>query len=511
MPRKSLTLDGADFGGRGRAVGDDFAGHFAADVLDFALEAADAGFVRVVTNDVHQAFVGEAEIFVGEAGGFASALDEEALGDLQLFLFGVAGDAQDFHAVLQGLRNGVQNVGGADEHDLGKVVFDVEIVIGEGVIELGIENFHQGGRWVAAEVHRHLVDFIENEDRVDGAGLLHHLDDLTGQGADVGTAMAANFGLIAHAAKRNADELAAGGVADGHRERSFADAWRSDEAENRAFRIFYELADGEKFEDAVFDLVEAVVLFVENFFGGADVANFLGFFLPGHSEQPVEIIAADGGFRGHRRHQFQALELLDRLLVDVFRHAGGVDLFLELVDFVFFAAAEFLLDGLELFVEVVLFLGALHLALHAGIDVAIDVELFEFDFEDVADAVEALDGIDGLEQVLLFVNGKLEVRGDGVGEARGIVDAGRGDHGVVVERLRKLDELFVEAGDFLDGLIDGGEGSTRAFNRRTVARKKPSSVAMDSARARSTPSTKTLMLPSGSLTLWTMLASVPTA
>ena len=141
--------------------------------------------------------------------------------------------------------------------------------------------------------------------------------------------------------------------------------------------------------------------------------------------------------------------------MDVFRHAGGIDLFLELVDFVFFAAAEFLLDGLELFVEVVLFLRALHLALHARIDVAVDVELFEFDFEDVADAVEALDGIDGLEQILLFVNGKLEIGGDGVGEARGIVHASRGDHGVVVQRLRELDELFVEAGDFLDGLIDG--------------------------------------------------------
>src|SRR5712692_1764404 len=51
----------------------------------------------------------------------------------------------------------------------------------------------------------------------------------------------------------------------------------------------------------------------------------------------------------------------------------------------------------------------------------------------------------------------------------------------------------------------------RALSRRTVARKNPSSVAMDSARARSTPSTRTLMLPSGSLTLCTMLAGVPTA
>src|SRR5712664_533888 len=56
-----------------------------------------------------------------------------------------------------------------------------------------------------------------------------------------------------------------------------------------------------------------------------------------------------------------------------------------------------------------------------------------------------------------------------------------------------------------------GESSTRAPSNRTVARKKPSSVATEMARARSTPSTSTLMFPSGSFTLCTMFASVPTA
>ena len=200
--------------------------------------------------------------------------DEEALGDLELFLLGVAGDAQDFHAVLQRLRNGVQHVGGADEHYFRKIVFDVEIVVGEGVIQLGIEDFHQRGRRIAAEVRGHLVHFIENEDGVDGAGLLHHLDDLAGQGADVGAAMAANFGLVAHAAERDADKLAAGGVADGHGQRSLADAWRPDEAEDGAFGIFHQLANGQKFEDAVFDFFEAVMLFVEDFFGGAGCREF---------------------------------------------------------------------------------------------------------------------------------------------------------------------------------------------------------------------------------------------
>ena len=238
----------------------------------------------VMADHVQQAFVGESEIFLGEAGGFPRALDQEALGDFQFFLLGVAGEAQDFHAVLQRLRNGVQDVGGADEHDLGEIVFDVEIMVREGVIQLGVEDFHERGRRVATEVGGHFVDFVEDENRIDGAGLLHHLDDLAGQSADVGAAMAANFGFVAHAAEGDADKFAAGGVADGHGERSLANARRSDEAEDGAFRILDELANGEEFEDALFDLFEAVVLVIENFFGGLDVANFLGALFPGHGQ-----------------------------------------------------------------------------------------------------------------------------------------------------------------------------------------------------------------------------------
>ena len=78
--------------------------------------------------------------------------------------------------------------------------------------------------------------------------------------------MAADFSLIAHAAERHADELAAGGFGDRHAERSLADARRSDEAEDRPFGILYELADGEKFKDALLDFLEPVMIFVQSTF-----------------------------------------------------------------------------------------------------------------------------------------------------------------------------------------------------------------------------------------------------
>ncbi len=259
--------------------------------------------------------------------------------------------------------------------------------------------------------------------------------------------MAANFSFVAHAAKRHAHEFSSRGAADRHGQRSLAHARRPEEAENRAFRILHELADGEIFQNALFDFLQAVMIFGEDFFGALDVANFLRALLPGHGQQPVEVVARNGGFGRHRRHHFQPLQLLQGLFLRPFGHAGSFDLLLELFDFVGFAAAQFLLDGLQLFVEVVLFLGALHLALHARIDRAVDVELFDFHFQNVGDAVQALKGLEKFEQFLLFFDGNLQIGGNRVGKLAGIFHAHGGNHRVVIQALRELHVLLEKVGD----------------------------------------------------------------
>ena len=266
--------------------------------------------------------------------------------------------------------------------------------------------------------------------------------------------MAANFSLVAHAAQRHAHELAAGRLGDRHAERSLADARRSDEAEDRALGILDQLAHGEELEDALLDLLQAVVVFVQDLLGVVDAADFLGFLLPRHGQQPVEIVAGDGRFGRHGRHRFELLELLDGLFEDVLRHAGGFDLLLQLVELALLAAAQFLLDGLDLFVEVVLFLRALHLPLHARLDGAVHVQLFNLDVEHVGDARQALGGIEDVQQLLLLFNRELQVGGDGVGELRRLVHAHGGDHGLVVQRLLQLHVLLEERSDALHQLLD---------------------------------------------------------
>ena len=73
----------------------------------------------------------------------------------------------------------------------------------------GIEHLEQRRGRVAAEVGAELVDLVEDEHRVARLGAAQALDDLAGQRADVGAAVAADLGFVAHAAERDADELAA--------------------------------------------------------------------------------------------------------------------------------------------------------------------------------------------------------------------------------------------------------------------------------------------------------------
>ena len=188
---------------------------------------------------------------------------------------------------------------------------------------------------------------------------------------------------------------------------------------------------------------------VEHFLGDFDVANFFGALFPRHREQPVEIVAGDRRFGRHGRHGLELLQFLDGFLVGFAGHPGGVDLLLQLVELAFFPAAELLLNGLDLFVEVVLFLSTLHLALHARLDGAIHVELFNLDVEHVADAGEALRGIKDFQQLLFFFDGQLQIRGDSVGQLRRIVVANGGDHRLVVERLAELYILLEQSGDAL--------------------------------------------------------------
>jgi hypothetical protein len=96
----------------------------------------------------------------------------------------------------------------------GQVELHVEVVVAERVVLRRVEHLEQGGRRVAAPVGADLVDLVEEDHRVHRPGIPQGTDQPARQGADVRAPVAADLGLVAHAAQRHADELPAEGTCD---------------------------------------------------------------------------------------------------------------------------------------------------------------------------------------------------------------------------------------------------------------------------------------------------------
>ena len=79
--------------------------------------------------------------------------------------------------------------------------------------------------------------------------------------------MAADLGLIMHAAKAHAGKVAVHAGGNGARNGGFADTRRADQADDLALDIRIELADGQNFQNALLDLFQTVMVMVQHLAG----------------------------------------------------------------------------------------------------------------------------------------------------------------------------------------------------------------------------------------------------
>jgi hypothetical protein len=225
-----------------------------------------------------------------------------------------------------------------------------------------------------------LVDLVEDDHGVDGAGALHRLDEAAGQGADVRAAVAADLGVVAHAAERDADVLAAEGLGDAAAERGLADAGRADEAEDRAALVGRELADAEVLEDALLDPLEAVVVGLEQLAGGGEVELVRGgrARAPREVGDPLEVGAGDRRLAALRVHAAQAAELAGGGGAGLGRQVEGGEALLELREAALVGLAvglaELGLDGAQLVAQEGVVLVLRQVLADVAVEVALDLE-----------------------------------------------------------------------------------------------------------------------------------------
>ena len=143
------------------------------------------------------------------------------VGNVDFFIFGITRQPDNLHPIEQRRRN-IQRICRRHEHHVRQVIFHFDIVIDECMVLLGIEHFQQRGCRIAAKIHPHLVNLVEQEQRIPHADLGHVLQNLAGHRSNVGAPVPANFRLVAHSAERHAHELSVGRARNRLPERGFA-------------------------------------------------------------------------------------------------------------------------------------------------------------------------------------------------------------------------------------------------------------------------------------------------
>ena len=434
----------------------DLEGRGTAKLLDLAIELPDAGFPGVVTYDRLERVVRDRELVLCDAVLLRPLRDEVLASDADLLVCGVAAELDDLEAVAERCRERLEDVRHANEHDLGEIERQLEVVVGERLVLLGIEHLEQRRFGRAAPARAHLVDLVEQDDRVLHLRLAQRVQDTPGEGADVRAPVAADFGLVAHAAERDTDEGPTGGVGDRLTERRLADAGRSDEAKQRALRVAGELQHGDVLEDALLDVLEAVVVAFELRGDLVEVDLGAGAPVPREIGDQLEVVADHVHLGAALAHALEPAQLTVDDLTRVLREVGCVESLLERLDVVVAAfVAELTLDRAHVLAKDGLALVLAQLLLDLAFDLGADLGLRLALADALHEEADARRGVRLAEELDLVVGGEIEERCDAVGERAGVTGVER------VDLRERASGFTCELGD----LARQGPGELLRFER----------------------------------------------
>ena len=240
--------------------------------------------------------------------------------------------------------------------------------------------------------------------------------------------MAANFSFIPHTAQRHAHKLTPGRLGNRLTKRGLADARRADKAQDGPGQLIGALLHSQIFDNALLDLFKSVMVRVEHGLRGGQILLDLGALAPRQRQQPIQIIAHNGGFGRHGRHGAQLFQLRSCLVTGLFGKLGVLNAGLQLSHIVFavLAVAQLFLDRLHLLIEIIFALGLFHLALNTGANALLNLKHGNFALHQGKALFKALGDRSHFQNVLLVRQFNCQMRGNRIRQLTGFGNLGNG-------------------------------------------------------------------------------------
>ena len=246
----------------------------------------------------------------------------------------VTGQAHHLQTVAQGFRDFGFVIRRCNKQHAAKVEAHFHKVVGKVVVLLGVQNFEHGAGGVTAEVACHLVDFIEQDNRVHALCTAQRLNESARHSTNVGTAVSTNFGFVTDATERNANKVTLHGIRNGFHEGRLAHARRTHQAKNRSTAFgSREFQDRHVFHDAFLHLVETEVLGIEFALYLFHVEDRIGVLTIRQVQEPIQIVTAYSVFRRRRLHQLHAANFFFEFFLNRLRELFRLDFLEQLIRF----------------------------------------------------------------------------------------------------------------------------------------------------------------------------------
>ena len=367
-------------------------------------------------------------------------------GNVILFHAGVAGQLNDVHTVAQRAGDAAQVVRGGNKEHMAQIKGDINEMIVKCAVLLRVQRLQQSCRRVAPEVPCQLVDLVQQHQRVGGLGGDHGADDLAGHGTDVGAAVAADLSFVPHAAKTDAHILTAKAFGDGACDAGFADTRRADQTDDLRLHVRCQLAHSQRFQNAILDLFQAVVVPVQDLLGAVDIQIIHGHGVPRQVQTGVQIGADDRGFLIAALHPGQAVYLLEQLFLAVLGKVQLPDLAAVIIGFGvgIVPLAQLVVDDVQLLVQVIIALVLVHGLVDFFRDLLFDLHHLTLAAQHLHKALQA--AVEGVfvHHSLLVLVAEQEICRHILGEEHRVIAGNDGEHHVLC-KARVHAQILVKA------------------------------------------------------------------
>ena len=217
--------------------------------------------------------------------------EQVLLGDIELFLTGVAGKLNYLHSVQQRRRNSIQAVRCCDEEHVAEVQRNLKVVVGECSVLLAVEYLQHCGSRVSLVVAAHLVDLVQQHYGIHALRLLERCGNTSRHCADVGFSVTAYLRLVVNAAQGNTNVLPAQRFGDGAADGGLTHSWRAVKADYLPLDLGSQGTHGDYLHDTLLDLLQTVVVLVKLLLHLVDIQLILGVYVPRKLKHRVEISA----------------------------------------------------------------------------------------------------------------------------------------------------------------------------------------------------------------------------